>query len=43
MALRDPALIQKMGGGEIPTTTAERAIQTIRKMLREKKGAATAV
>lgn len=39
MALRDPSLIQKMGGGEIPTTTAERAIQTIRKMLREKKGA----
>jgi hypothetical protein len=40
MVLRDPSLIQKMGGGEIPTTTAERAIQTIRKMLREKKGAA---
>ena len=43
MALRDPSLIQKMGGGEIPTTTAERAIQTIRKMLREKKGAVAAV
>lgn len=43
MALRDPSLIQKMGGGEIPTTTAERAIQTIRKMLREKKGAAVGV
>ena len=41
MALRDPSLIQKMGGGEIPTTTAERAIQTIRKMLREKKGGLT--
>jgi hypothetical protein len=39
MALRDPSLIEKMGGGEIPTTTAERAIQTIRRMLREKKGA----
>jgi len=38
MVLRDPSLIQKMGGGEIPTTVAERAIQTIRKMLREKKG-----
>jgi hypothetical protein len=43
MALRDPSLIQRMGGGEIPTTTAERAIQTIRKMLREKKGAAVGV
>ena len=43
MALRDPSLIQKMGGGEIPTTTAERAIQTIRKMLREKKGATVGV
>ncbi len=43
MALRDPSLIQKLGGGEIPTTTAERAIQTIRTMLREKKGAATGV
>ncbi len=41
MALRDPSLIQKMGGGEMPTTTAERAIQTIRKMLREKKGGPT--
>jgi hypothetical protein len=41
MALRDPSLIQKMGGGEMPTTTAERAIQTIRKMLREKKGGST--
>jgi len=38
MMLKDDSLIQKMGGGEIPTTTAERAIQTIRKMLREKKG-----
>jgi hypothetical protein len=39
VTLRDPNLIAKMGGGEIPTTVAERAIQTIRKMLREKKGA----
>jgi hypothetical protein len=38
MMLKDDSLIQKLGGGEIPTTTAERAIQTIRKMLREKKG-----
>jgi len=35
--LRDPTLIEKMGGGEIPTTRAEKAIQTVRKMLREKK------
>jgi len=35
--LRDPTLIKKMGGGEIPTTRAEKAIQTVRKMLREKK------
>jgi hypothetical protein len=43
MTLRDPNLIMKMGGGEIPTTVAERAIQTIRKMLREKKGATVSV
>ncbi|MBT9165836.1 MAG: hypothetical protein DDT25_00498 [Chloroflexi bacterium] len=39
--LRDPTLIEKMAGkkgGEIPVTRAEKAIQTIRKMLREKKG-----
>ena len=36
--LRDPNLIRYMGGGgEIPTTRAEKAIQTVRKMLREKK------
>jgi hypothetical protein len=39
VVLRDPSLIEKMGGGEIPTTRAEKAIQTVRKMLREKKGA----
>jgi hypothetical protein len=39
VVLRQASLIQKLGGGEIPTTIAERAIQTIRKMLREKKGA----
>jgi hypothetical protein len=43
VVLREASLIQKMGGGEIPTTTAERAIQTIRKMLREKKGATLGV
>ena len=39
--LSDPKLIEQMvgkKGGEIPTTRAEKAIQTIRKMLREKKG-----
>lgn len=36
--LRDPNLIEYMGGGgQIPTTRAEKAIQTVRKMLREKK------
>jgi hypothetical protein len=35
--LRDPKLIEKMGGGEIPTTRAEKAILAMRKMLREKK------
>ena len=35
--LRDPKLIEMMGGGNIPTTQAERAIQVVRKMLREKK------
>ena len=39
IVLRDPTLIEKMGGGDIPTTRAEKAIQTVRKMLREKKGA----
>ena len=35
--LRDPALIEKMGGGELPVTRAEKALQSVRKMLREKK------
>ncbi len=35
--LRDQALIEKMGGGELPTTRAEKAMQAVRKMLREKK------
>ena len=35
--LRDRQLIEKMGGGDIPITNAEKAIQTVRKMLREKK------
>lgn len=35
--LRDPKLIEMMGGGEIPTSHVEKSIQAIRKMLREKK------
>lgn len=35
--LRDPTLTQLMGGGEVPSTNADRATQAIRKMLREKK------
>jgi hypothetical protein len=35
--LKDPKLIEMMGGGDIPTMEAERAIQVVRKMLREKK------
>jgi hypothetical protein len=37
VVLSDPQLIEKMGGGNIPKTQAEKAIQTVRKMLREKK------
>jgi hypothetical protein len=37
VVLRAPELIKQMGGGDIPTTRAEKAIQTVRKMLREKK------
>ncbi len=37
--LKDRKLIEALGlkGGEIPTTSAEKAIQVVRKMLREKK------
>jgi len=34
--LRDPKLIDKLGG-DLPTTLAERTIQSVRKVLREKK------
>lgn len=34
--LRAPALIEKLGGGEIPTTRAEQAISTVRRMIRER-------
>ena len=37
--LRDPGLVSRMGGGEMPTTRAEKAIQAVRKMVRESKGA----
>jgi hypothetical protein len=37
--LRDPKLIEMMGGGEIPTTDADRAIANVRRMLRDKKAA----
>jgi hypothetical protein len=40
VVLRDPKLIESVGGGRIPTDVAEKAAQTIRKMLREKKAAA---
>lgn len=41
--LRAPKVIQMMGGdGDIPTTRAEKAIQSVRKMLREKKTALVA-
>src|SRR3989442_14852515 len=35
--LRDPKLVERVGGGSIPTDTADKAGQTVRKMLREKK------
>ena len=37
MVLNDPSLIERTGGGVISTTHAERAVQVIRKMIREKK------
>ncbi len=35
--LSDPQLIEKMGGGSIPKTKAEKAIQSVRVMLRDVK------
>lgn len=40
VVLRDPQLIEKFGGGSIPTEMADKAVQAVRKMLREKKAAA---
>jgi hypothetical protein len=42
VVLRDPQLIESAGGGSIPTDMADKAVQTVRKMLREKKVAASA-
>jgi hypothetical protein len=42
VVLRDPQLIESVGGGSIPTEMADKAVQTVRKMLREKKVAASA-
>jgi len=35
--LKDTSLVQRLGGGEVPTTRAEEAIQNVRRMLRDKK------
>jgi hypothetical protein len=40
--LRDPKLIERAGGGSIPTDMADKGVQTVRKMLREKKIAVSA-
>lgn len=37
VVLRDRQLIKALGGGELPTTAAEEAIQSVRRMLRDKK------
>jgi hypothetical protein len=37
VVMDDPTLIESLGGGTIPTDKADKAIQAIRKMLREKK------
>lgn len=37
VVLDDPTLIESVGGGKIPTERADKAIQAVRKMLREKK------
>ncbi len=37
VVLRDPQLIKSAGGGSIPTEMADKAVQAVRKMLREKK------
>jgi hypothetical protein len=39
VVLRDPTLIEKSGGGSIPTDMADKAVQAVRKMLRDKKAA----
>jgi hypothetical protein len=37
VVLRDPTLIEAAGGGYIPTELADKAIKSVRRMLREKK------
>jgi hypothetical protein len=37
--MKDPELIESVGGGNLPTERADKAIQAIRKMLRDKKSA----
>jgi hypothetical protein len=37
VVLDDPTLIESVGGGRIPTEHADKAMQAVRKMLREKK------
>jgi hypothetical protein len=40
VVLKDPVLIQSLGGGDLPLEWAEQAVQAVRKMLREKKAGA---
>jgi hypothetical protein len=37
VVLKDPILIESLGGGEIPTERADQAVQAVRKMLRDRK------
>jgi hypothetical protein len=39
VVLRDASLVQRLGGGDLPTTRAENAVQNVRRMLRDKKAA----
>jgi len=41
VVLSDVELIEALGGGEIPKHRAEKAISSVRRMLREKKAAHT--
>ena len=37
VVLKDPKIIESAGGGEIPTDMADKAVQSVRRMLRDKK------